>query len=149
MFVEPAQQMPAKRFVLGGAGYPPDFPWKQNIWFVRHVAPPAHSTFYSSSRLTLNVTRADMAQMGFCPSGRLFEAAACGVPVLSDSWNGIEQFFTPGEEILLADSTAAAMSAIDESTAELERIGRAARERVLAEHTSGKRAQQLIQLLEE
>jgi spore maturation protein CgeB len=90
-----------------------------------------------------------MAQMGFCPSGRLFEAAACGVPVLSDTWKGLEQFFTPGEQILLADSTDVAISAIDSSTADLERIGRAARERVLDEHTSAKRARQLIQLLEE
>jgi spore maturation protein CgeB len=149
MFIDPAQQMPARRFLLGGAGYPLDFPWKQNIWFVHHVPPPAHSAFYSSSRLTLNVTRADMAQMGFCPSGRLFEAAACGVPVLSDAWKGLEQFFTPGEQILLADSTDVAISAIDSSTADLERIGRAARERVLDEHTSAERARQLIQLLEE
>lgn len=148
LFVEPARRRPAQRFVLGGSGYPPDFPWAGNIWFVRHVAPPEHPPFYSSSRLTLNVTRRDMAAMGYCPSGRLFEAAACATPVLSDAWAGIEQFFTPGEEILLAGSPEEATAALDLPTGELARIGRAARERALAEHTSDCRAARMLALLE-
>jgi spore maturation protein CgeB len=148
LFVEPARRRPAQRFVLGGSGYPPDFPWAGNIWFVRHVAPPEHPPFYSSSRLTLNVTRRDMAAMGFCPSGRLFEAAACATPVLSDAWAGIEQFFTPGEEILLAGSPEEATAALDLPAQELARIGRAARERALAEHTSDCRAARMLALLE-
>jgi spore maturation protein CgeB len=88
-----------------------------------------------------------MAAMGFCPSGRLFEAAACGTPVLTDSWPGLEEFFTPGEEILVAHSTDDAVAAIDSSGAVLERIGRASRERTLAEHTSGRRARQLLDIL--
>lgn len=149
LFVEPARRRPAHRFVLGGSGYPPDFPWAGNIWFVRHVAPPEHPPFYSSSRLTLNVTRRDMATMGFCPSGRLFEAAACATPVLSDSWEGIEQFFTPGEEILLAASAEDATAALDLPPRELARIGAAARERVLGEHTSERRAQRMLTLLDQ
>ena len=149
LFVEPARRRPAQRFVLGGSGYPSDFPWSGNIWFVRHVAPPEHPPFYSSSRLTLNVTRRDMAAMGFCPSGRLFEAAACATPVLSDAWEGIEQFFTPGEEILLAGSAEEATAALDLAPAELARIGRAARERALDEHTSDCRANQMLCLLED
>lgn len=148
LFVEPARRRPARRFVLGGSGYPPDFPWARNIWFVRHVAPPEHPPFYSSSRLTLNVTRRDMAAMGFCPSGRLFEAAACATPVLSDAWAGIEQFFTPGEEILLAGSAEEATAALDLPAEALARIGRAARERALDEHTSECRAARMLALLE-
>ncbi|HXS20111.1 MAG TPA: glycosyltransferase [Steroidobacteraceae bacterium] len=149
LFVEPARRRPAQRFVLGGSGYPPDFPWAGNIWFVRHVAPPEHPPFYSSSRLTLNVTRRDMAAMGFCPSGRLFEAAACATPVLSDAWDGIDRFFTPGEEILLAGSAEEATAALDLPPDELARIGRAARERALAEHTSDCRAARMLSLLDQ
>ena len=148
LFVEPARRRPARRFVLGGSGYPPDFPWAGNIWFVRHVAPPEHPPFYSSSRLTLNVTRRDMAAMGFCPSGRLFEAAACATPVLSDAWEGIEHFFAPGEEILLAGSAEEATAALDLPPSELARIGRAARERALDEHTSDRRADRMLSLFD-
>jgi spore maturation protein CgeB len=148
LFVEPARRRPGRRFVLGGSGYPPDFPWAGNIWFVRHVAPPEHPPFYSSSRLTLNVTRQEMAAMGFCPSGRLFEAAACATPVLSDAWEGIEQFFTPGEEILLAGSAEEATAALDMPPEELMRIGRAARQRALDEHTSDRRTARMLSLLE-
>lgn len=77
LFVEPARRRPGRRFVIGGSPYPADFPWTTNIYYVRHT-PPAHRAFYCSSAVTLNVTRSAMAEMGFCPSGRLFEAAACG-----------------------------------------------------------------------
>ena len=102
LFIEPARHLPHRRFLIGGAQYPPTFPWVQNIFFVRHVEPSQHSAFYSSSRITLNVTRRAMKEMGYCPSGRLFEAAACGTPILSDSWDGLDQFFEPGSEILVA-----------------------------------------------
>lgn len=148
LFIEPARRRPALRFVLGGASYPQDFPWCENIWFVRHVSPPEHAVFYSSSRLTLNVTRKEMSAMGHCPSGRLFEAAACGTPLLSDEWEGLEQFFTPEREILLARQAEDVVRALDLETAELARIARAARERVLAEHSSEQRARQLVAALE-
>jgi spore maturation protein CgeB len=148
LFVEPAARAPGRRFVLGGSSYPADFPWQPNIWFMNHVAPPDHPAFFCSSRLTLNVTRADMAAMGWCPSGRLFEAAACGAPILSDSWDGLDRFFRPGEEILLASTPEEALAALDLTDAELGRIARAARERVLAEHSSEHRARELVQLLE-
>ena len=95
LFVEPAQRLPTERFVIAGAQYPHSFPWTDNIYFVRHLPPAEHPAFYASARLTLNVTRQAMAAMGWCPSGRLFEAAACGVPILSDDWQGLEEFFTP------------------------------------------------------
>jgi spore maturation protein CgeB len=143
LFVEPARRLPGRRFLIGGAQYPQDFPWTDNIHFVRHLPPPDHPAFFSSSRLTLNVTRAAMAAMGWCPSGRLFEAAACGTPILSDAWEGLDAFFAPGAEILVAGSTDEAAAAVDIDDAELRRIARAARERVLAEHTSDRRAQGL------
>ncbi len=148
LFVEPAQQSPDKRFVIGGALYPQDFPWTSNMWFVRHVPPPQHPAFYSSSKLTLSVTRAAMVEMGYCPSGRLFEAAACETPVVSDYWEGLEEFFEPGREILVASSAADVIYALAIGPDDLRRIGAAARERVLAEHTADHRGQQLLQLLE-
>ncbi len=139
-FVEPARRRPERRFLIGGAQYPPDFPWTDNIFFVRHLPPPEHPAFFASSRLTLNVTRQAMAEMGWCPSGRLFEAAACGCPILSDTWEGLDAFFAPGSEILVARTTEDAVAALDRPDADLRRIAKAARERVLAEHTSDRRA---------
>ena len=105
LFLEPARRLPERRFLIAGAQYPPAFAWLQNLFFVRHIAPPDHPALYSSSRLTLNVTRHAMAQSGYCPSGRLFEAAACGTPMITDYWAGLERFFQPGEEILVAHQT--------------------------------------------
>ncbi len=149
LFVGPARILPNARFVIGGAMYPHEFPWTANIHFVRHLPPFEHPAFFSSSRLTLNVTRRAMAAMGWCPSGRLFEAAACGTPVLSDWWEGLDAFYTPGREILVARSTAEAVDAILIDDAELARLGRAARERTLDEHTAAHRAAELERLLEE
>lgn len=147
LFIAPAEAALAQRFVLGGSGYPGDFPWRDNIYFMRHVAPADHPAFFCSSRLTLNITRADMAAMGWCPSGRLFEAAACGVPIVSDAWDGLDRFFTPGEEILLADRAEDVLAALALSDAELRRIAAAARARVLAEHGSAARAGELVRLI--
>jgi len=148
LFAEPARLRPHLRFLLGGSGYDNRFPWTPNIFFLDHVAPPDHCAFFAASRLTLNVTRRDMAQMGYCPSGRLFEAAACGAPILSDAWQGLELFFEPGREILTASTTTDALAALDLGPAELEAISRAARERTLDEHTSDVRAGELVRILE-
>jgi spore maturation protein CgeB len=148
LFVEPARLRPEQRFLLGGAQYPDDFPWCENVYFVRHLPPSEHPGFFSSSRLTLNVTRRDMAEMGWCPSGRLFEATACGTPVLSDVWDGLDAFFTAGTEILVAGSTEEAVSALDVSEGELRRVAAAGRERTLAEHTSDRRANDLLRAVE-
>jgi spore maturation protein CgeB len=147
LFVEPARARPDLRFVLAGANYPPDFPWTDNIFFVKHLPPADHPAFFASSRLTLNVTREAMASLGWCPSGRLFEAAACGIPVLTDSWPGLDEFFAPGEEILVAGTTDDAIAALERPDADLARIARAARERALAEHSSDARAAELVALL--
>jgi spore maturation protein CgeB len=149
LFVAPARARQDLRFLIGGAQYPPEFPWAPNIYFVRHLPPSEHAAFFASSRLTLNVTRRAMAEMGWCPSGRLFEAAACGVPLLSDRWAGLEDFFMPGEEILLADDEADTLAALQRDERELSQIARRARERTLDQHSSEKRAAELISLLEQ
>jgi spore maturation protein CgeB len=148
LFAAPARARPHRKFLLGGALYPQDFPWAPNIWFVRHVPPDLHPAFYSSSRLTLNVTRDSMAEMGWCPSGRLFEAAACGAPVVSDWFEGLDEFFVPGSEILIARDTAEALAALDMSDHELERIGAAAHARFRADHTSARRAEEMLAAIE-
>jgi spore maturation protein CgeB len=112
------------------------------------LPPGDHPAFYGSSRLTLNVTRQAMAEMGFCPSGRIFEAAACRAAILSDWWEGLDEFFVPGEEILIARSTGEAMNALQLSDAELERIRSAGREKALAAHTADQRAIDLENALE-
>jgi len=147
LFIDPARRLPRRDFLLGGAQYPDDFPWTDNIRFVRHLPPAEHPAFFSSSRLTLSVTRRAMAENGHCPSGRLFEAAACGTPVLGDDWAGLDAFLTPGREILVARTTEEAVAALELGDDELARIARAARERVLAEHTSAHRARELESLL--
>jgi spore maturation protein CgeB len=148
LFVAAARRLPHRRFLIGGAQYPPSFPWNDNIHFKRHLPPSEHPAFYCSSRLTLNVTRRAMAEMGYCPSGRLFEAAACGVPILSDEWDGLDEFFTPGGEILVARTTDNAIDAIELSDRELLGISSAARDRTLSEHTADRRVLDLEALLE-
>lgn len=147
--LKPAHQRPDLRFVIAGAQYPHDFPWLPNLFFVRHLPPSEHPAFYSASRLTLNVTRHVMADMGWCPSGRLFEAAACGVSVISDWWEGLDTFFEPGREILVASKSQDVIAALDMDQSELQRIAKAARERVLGEHTSDHRAEAFEALINE
>jgi spore maturation protein CgeB len=148
LFLQPARRLPAKRFVIGGAQYPVDFPWGSNVFFVRHLPPADHPAFYASSPLTLNVTRAAMASMGYCPSGRLFEAAACGTAVLSDTWEGLDRFFEPGREIFTAAGTDEAAEILSLPRDEVRKVARAARERTLAEHTAERRAAEMVAMLE-
>jgi len=149
LLVDPARRRPDLRFLIGGAQYPDGFPWAGNIYFVRHLPPGEHPTFYGSSRLTLNVTREAMARMGHCPSVRLFEAAACGAPILSDAWEGLEAFFRPGSEIIVAHDTEEALRALEMSDEELARIAGRARARTLEEHTADRRAAELETVLED
>jgi spore maturation protein CgeB len=143
LFIGPARRMPEQRFLLAGAQYPESFPWQGNILFIRHLPPADHPRFLCSSRATLNVTRASMAEYGYCPSGRLFEAAACGVPILSDRWEGLEAFFTPGKEILGVRCGDDVMQALSLSDRELRCVAEAARDRLFAEHTADQRVQAL------
>ncbi|HJU15594.1 MAG TPA: glycosyltransferase [Stellaceae bacterium] len=147
LLIEPARRRPALRFLIGGAQYPDDFPWRVNIAFLGHVAPGDHPRFYAAARATLNVTRGAMAASGWCPSGRLFEAAACAAPILSDWWDGLDDFFAPEREIVIVHKAEDVLAALALSDGELARIGRQARERALAEHTAARRAEQLEALL--
>src|SRR3954468_13709372 len=147
LFVAPARARPALRFMIGGAQFPDDFPWTDNVYFLRHLPPDEHAAFFSSGALTLNVTRSVMACRGWCPSVRLFEAAARGAAIISDRWEGIDHFYGD-DEILLASTTGEVLTALERDDAELARLGRRARERTLAEHSSARRAATLIAALE-
>jgi spore maturation protein CgeB len=149
LFVDAARLRPRQRFLIGGAQYPAGFPWTENIYFVHHLPPDEHPAFFSSSRWTLNVTRQGMAEMGWCPSGRLFEATACQAAVLSDAWSGLSDFFEPGQEIIIVHGTQDVMAALTLSDAERCRIARAGRERTLSEHTADRRARELLTLVED
>ena len=146
----PARAMPGERFIVAGPMYPEETVWAENLIHMDHVPPPAHAAFYSSCRFTLNLTRQSMVEVGWSPSVRLFEAAACGAAMVSDWWPGIESFFTPGEEILLASSTEEIIELLRwTSVAEARAMGRRARERVLREHTAEHRAEEFEAIVAE
>lgn len=143
LLLEPARQLPQHKFIVAGPQYPKDLVWPENVRRIKHLNPRWHARFYSSSRLTLNVTRRDMVVAGYSPSVRLFEAAACGATIISDNWPGLNTFFRAGREILLPTNAQDVVHWITETDPEeLHRIGCAAQERVLAEHTSARRAEQ-------
>ena len=146
LFLRPAAMLPQDRFVIGGAQYPAEFPWSANLFFTQHLEPSQHPAFFCSSRATLNVTRKAMAEYGYCPSGRLFEGAACGVPLISDAWAGMDSFFDPGEEILIARDAQDVLNALALTDAELGRMSDRARERTLAQNTAECRVRELEQL---
>jgi spore maturation protein CgeB len=132
------------RFCVAGSLYPEDLVWPSNVERIQHLPPVAHRAFYNSQSWTLNVTRADMVRAGYSPSVRLFEAAACGTPILSDSWPGLDEVFDIGSEIVVANTSEEALEYVRQvPAAERTQIGERARRRVLAEHTSERRAEQL------
>lgn len=142
LLLEPARAWPRGRFVVAGPQYPDDVAWPENVARVVHLAPREHRAFYCSQRFTLNVTRAAMTKAGWSPSVRIFEAAACGTPIVSDRWPGLEAILVPGREILVADTTAEALRFLrDTSEHDRRAIADAARARILAEHTSTHRAE--------
>lgn len=143
MLCASAREMPDGKFIVTGSQYPSGVRWPHNVMRIEHLEPKYHAHLYSSSRLVLNVTRRDMVMAGYSPSVRLFEAAACGAAIVSDNWPGLDEFFTPGEEILLASSRVETLRYLrDYDEAELRRIGDQARQRILTEHSSDRRAQQ-------
>jgi spore maturation protein CgeB len=147
LFIQPARRLTSRKFLLGGSLYPENFPWTRNMFYVSHLRALEHPAFYGSSPLTLNVTRGVMRRVGYCPSGRLFEAAACGAAVISDAWPGLEDFFEPGKEILIASTSEDVVAALEAPREQHSRIGRAARERFLAAHTAAHRARELEAIL--
>ncbi len=143
LFLTPARCSPGKTFFLAGSLYPWQWQWPGNVRRVEHVPPAEHAALYCSSQATLNITRAGMARWGWCPSGRFFEAAACGTPVISDYFPGLETFFTPGEEIVIARSSSDVLAALA-APAMLVQMAQRARARTLDEHTGEQRAGQLL-----
>ena len=150
LLVEPAKQWSSGRFVVAGPQYPAEIQWPDNVRRIDHVPPARHRQFYNAQRFTLNVTRADMVRAGFSPSVRLFEAAACGVPVISDWWPGLDQLLVPGEEILIAQDGQQSLRFLrDCSEADRQRIGQRGRQRVLEQHTKQHRAVELQRYVDE
>jgi spore maturation protein CgeB len=144
LLLRPAEQTPDQRFVVAGPQYPDATAWPDNVDRIEHLPPNEHAGFYGRQRFTLNITRADMITAGFSPSVRLFEAAACGVPIITDRWAGLETFFAPGEEILVVDTSEQVAHIIDHMSEERRRgIAASARRRLLRSHTPDHRARQL------
>ncbi len=144
LLIEPARRRPGVRFAVAGPQYPEEIAWPPNVERVDHLPPAEHRRFYNSQRFTLNVTREQMVRSGYAPSVRLFEAAACGIPVVSDWWEGLDSFFEPGAEILIAHGPDDVLRYLEDLGEDERRsIADAARRRVLAEHTAERRAEEL------
>jgi spore maturation protein CgeB len=144
LLIEPARRWAQGCFVVAGPQYPPCIGWPANVQRIEHLPPTEHRVFYNAQRFTLNITRADMRRAGYSPSVRLFEAAACSTPIISDYWEGLERFFTPGTEILIARTPQETLHCLRElPQAECVALGAEARARVLAEHTTAHRAAEL------
>lgn len=145
-----AELLPERRFVVAGPQYPKEIAWPRNVERIIHLSPREHPAFYSSSRFTLNVTRDDMVAAGYSPSVRLFEASACGAAILSDDWPGLAEFLTPGEEILLPrDGYEVRDILVNMPESERATLGKRARHRILAEHTSEHRAAKFERIVEQ
>lgn len=144
LLIEPARAWSDGRFVVAGPQYPRSLELPPNVERREHVPPPEHRAFYNSQELTLNITRGAMLQAGYSPSIRLFEAGACGVPIISDRWTGLEEFFVPGRELFVAESGSDVLDILRRTSPEERRaVGERGRARVLAEHTAAHRAQAL------
>jgi spore maturation protein CgeB len=142
LFIDVAKNEPERAFVIAGPQYPQDVYWPDNIERIEHVPASEHRRFYNSQRFTLNVTRMDMVAAGYSPSVRVFEAAACGVPILTDSWPGLDHFFTPYEEIIPVNVPSDVASAMRMNDEECQAIAERARARTLKSHTAAVRARE-------
>ncbi|WP_271300538.1 CgeB family protein [Sphingomonas sp. CV7422] len=140
LLIDVARAEPQRRFAVAGPQYPAGIDWPDNVERIEHLPPAGHAAFYSASRFTLNVTRADMIAAGWSPSVRLFEAAACGTPIISDRWDGLDAILADDAEIILADTGDDVRTAL---TRDAAAIGAAARRRVLAAHGADTRAAEL------
>ncbi|HSH37878.1 MAG TPA: glycosyltransferase [Chthoniobacterales bacterium] len=150
LLLKPAKQAAAERFVVAGPMYPDSIKWPKNVERITHLEPKKHRKFYNAQRFTLNVTRADMIRAGYSPSVRLFEAAACGTPIISDDWAGLSELFEPAREILIASTSQDVVEILREMPeSDAREIGRRARERVLGEHTAAHRVGELVAYIEE
>ncbi len=143
LMLDAARTWPSGRFVVAGPQYPESIDWPANVTRVMHLSPDQHRHFYNTLRFTLNITRRDMVAAGYSPSVRLFEAAACGTPIISDNWTGLDRFFEPGVEILLSDDGADTLRYLrDVPEVERRELGARARAKVLGAHTAAHRARE-------
>ena len=150
MLIRPARELPERSFAVAGPQYPASIRWPANVERIEHLAPDKHAEFYCAQEYTLNITRAEMIAAGYSPSVRLFEAAACGVPIISDRWPGLDTFLKLDQEILVAESADQVAEILRRMPDDRRRsIGTAARNRVLGEHTAGHRAKALEQYYQE
>jgi spore maturation protein CgeB len=147
LLVDVARRCPDRRFIVAGAQFPAEISWPGNVDRLEHLAPHEHADFYSSLGWALNVTRAEMVRSGYSPSVRLFEATACGAPVISDEWPGMGEVFAPGREVLIAHCAEEVMAILDLPEPRRQEIAAAGRARTLAEHVAEQRATQLERLL--
>jgi spore maturation protein CgeB len=139
-----------KKYVIAGPQYPSSIIFPANIERIEHLPPSEHRLFYNSQHFTLNITREDMIKAGYSPSVRLFEAAACAVPIISDYWDGLNSFFEFDKEILISGSSDETITFINELTEDDQRrIGEAGRNKVLNLHTASKRAEELLSYYQE
>jgi spore maturation protein CgeB len=148
-FFGAVEALPQRSFLLGGNGWEDRLVDLPNVRYLGHVPPGDHNAINRSALAVLNVSRESMAANGFSPATRVFEAAGAGACLLSDDWEGIEEFLRPGEEVLVArdgDEVAALLEGLDPARA--RKVGEAALERVLAEHTYDRRAEQVEAVLE-
>jgi spore maturation protein CgeB len=146
-FLEPAAHLPGHSFILGGNGWG-DKPMSGNVQRLGHLGTAEHNAFNTSSRAVLNVARDSMAAVGFSPATRVFVAAGAGACLITDAWDGVEQFLTPNQEILVARDGADVIAHLAELTpARARAIGDAARARILAEHTYSRRGAEVDLLL--
>jgi spore maturation protein CgeB len=149
LFLEVARRHPERQFLLAGSLYPWEWRWPANVRRIEHVAPHDHSRLYSSSRLTLNITRGEMARWGWCPSGRFFEAAACATPLITDWWEGLDRFFDLEHDVQVVSRADDVEQILTRDNGDLQKMALHARERTLHEHTGEVRARQLLGYIEE
>jgi spore maturation protein CgeB len=150
LMLEPARKWKDGKFVVAGPQYPETVRWPSNLQYLPHLPPAKHREFYCSQRYTMNITRADMIKAGYAPSVRLFEAAACGVPIISDFWQGLDEFLVPEKEILVSRSAADTLSFLKEiPEEERKQMGQNAQNKILSNHTAKHRAQELLRYYHE
>jgi spore maturation protein CgeB len=150
LLVHSAINLQDNKFVVAGSGYSDEIKWPENVERINHLSPPLHREFYNRQRFTLNVTRQAMIRLGYSPSVRLFEAAACGVPIISDYWEGLTDLFEDREEIFIVRSTEEVVAILrDTSDEECKRVGAAARKKIMASHTAAHRAKELVAYYQE
>jgi spore maturation protein CgeB len=146
-FLKAASLLPDQQFILGGSGWADKY-LPPNVQYLNHIYTKDHNAFNISSKTILNISRDSMARMGFSPATRVFEAAGAGACLITDYWTGIEMFLEPEKEVLIANNGNEIVAILKDLTPEQAKsIGKAARKRMLAEHTYAHRTEKLENIL--